>query len=358
MNVNNRKTRLLGMTLDELKEVAVGVGLPSYAARQLADWLYKKKVTSIGEMTNLAKTKRALLEASYEVGALPPGREMKSIDGTVKYLFRIPPDYAVETVYIPEKERATLCVSSQVGCRMNCLFCMTGKQGFSANLTAGDIINQIQSVPVLEQFTNVVFMGMGEPFDNTDELFNALNIMTSDYGYGWSPKRITVSTIGIMEGLRRFLDESTCHLAVSLHSPYSDERRSLMPIEKAYPAAEIIRLLKQYDFSHQRRVSFEYILFENRNDSPTHAEALARMLRGLECRVNLIRFHTIPGTSLESSSQSRMEQFRDALNMRGITCTIRTSRGEDILAACGMLSTTEKNTPEKSSLYPHKELYL
>ncbi|MDR1406579.1 MAG: 23S rRNA (adenine(2503)-C(2))-methyltransferase RlmN [Tannerella sp.] len=347
MDTDNHKTRLLGMTLDELKDTVAGAGLPAYTALQIADWLYRKKVTAIDEMSNLSKAGRAVLKASYEVGAQPPAREMKSIDGTVKYLFRTSPDHAVETVYIPDKDRSTLCVSSQVGCRMNCLFCMTGKQGFAANLTAGEIINQIQSVPMSEQLTNIVFMGMGEPFDNTDELFKALKIMTSGYGYGWSPKRITVSTVGIMKGLRRFLEESACHLAISLHSPYSDERQLLMPAEKAFPAAEIIRLLKQYDFSHQRRVSFEYILFKNRNDSPSHVEALARLLRGLDCRVNLIRFHSMPGTPFESSAAQRMEQFRDALNMKGVVCTIRASRGEDILAACGMLSTAEKNTREK-----------
>jgi 23S rRNA (adenine2503-C2)-methyltransferase len=358
MDTDNRKIHLLGMTLDELKGVASDAGLPSYAALQLADWLYRKKVTSVDEMTNIAKGKRLLLNASYEVGALSPVHETKSADGTVKYLFRVSSDRTVETVYIPDNERSTLCVSSQVGCRMNCLFCMTGKQGFAADLTAGEIINQIRSVPEAEQLTHVVFMGMGEPFDNADELFKVLEIMTSDYGYGWSPKRITVSTVGIMKGLRRFLEESECHLAVSLHSPYPDERQSLVPAEKAYPAAEIIRLLKQYDFSHQRRVSFEYIMFEDKNDSPKHAEALARLLNGLECRVNLIRFHAIPGISLQSSSRQKMEQFRDALNARRIICTIRTSRGEDILAACGMLSTDKKNTSKKQSLFPYNEVYL
>ncbi|MDR2119656.1 MAG: 23S rRNA (adenine(2503)-C(2))-methyltransferase RlmN [Tannerella sp.] len=358
MNADNRKIRLLGMTLNELKEVAAGAGLPPYAARQIADWLYKKKVTSVDEMTNIAKDKRVLLDTSYETGALQPIRKMKSADGTIKYLFRVSSGRSVETVYIPDKGRATLCVSSQVGCRMNCFFCMTGKQGFSANLTANEIINQIRSVPEAEQLTNIVFMGMGEPFDNTDELFKALEILTSDYGYGWSPKRITVSTVGIIKGLHRYLKESACHLAISLHSPYPDERQSLIPVEKAYPATKIVQLLKQYDFSHQRRVSFEYIMFENKNDSPKHAEALVCLLNGLECRVNLIRFHAIPGIPLKSSSIQKMEQFRDILNFKHITCTIRASRGEDILAACGMLSTTEKNTSKKQSLFPYNEVYL
>ena len=246
------KRQLLGMTLDELKEVAAQVGLPGYAAKQMTDWLYKKKVTSIAEMTNIAVAKRTLLEESFEVGALPPVDCMKSVDGTIKYLFAAGNGNFVEAVYIPTDDRATLCVSSQVGCKMNCLFCMTGKQGFTANLTANQILNQIQSVPESESLTNLVFMGMGEPLDNVDELFKVLEILTSTYGYGWSPKRITVSTIGVAKGLKRFLEESDCHLAVSLHSPFHEERLSLMPVEKAYPAQGVIDLIRQYDFSHQR----------------------------------------------------------------------------------------------------------
>ncbi|MDR3260804.1 MAG: 23S rRNA (adenine(2503)-C(2))-methyltransferase RlmN [Tannerella sp.] len=332
------KIPLLGMTLEELKVVAAQAGLPAYAAGQLADWLYRKKVATIAEMTNIAAAKRAVLEATYEVGACPPVEEMKSADGTVKYLFPVAAGRSVETVFIPADERATLCVSSQVGCKMNCLFCMTGKQGFAAHLTAHEIVNQIHSAPESDRLTNVVFMGMGEPFDNTDALFKALEILTAPYGYGWSPKRITVSTAGILKGLQRFLEESACHLAISLHSPYPEERLSLMPVEKACPEAEVIRLIKAYDFAHQRRVSFEYILFEKKNDSVQHAVALARLLKGIPCRVNLIRFHAIPGVPLQSSDPKQMELFRDTLNAKGVICTIRASRGEDILAACGMLS--------------------
>ena len=267
---------------------------------------------------------------------------MKSEDGTIKYLFPAGPGNFVESVFIPTEDRATLCVSSQVGCKMNCLFCMTGKQGFTKNLTANEILNQIQSLPETEQLTNVVFMGMGEPLDNVNELFKVLEILTASYGYGWSPKRITVSTIGVAKGLKRFLDESECHLAVSLHSPYPDERLSLMPIEKAFPARSIIETIKQYDFTHQRRVSFEYIVFKDLNDNLQHAKALICLLNGIPCRVNLIRFHAIPDVSLQSSDIKKMEAFRDALNEAGIVCTIRASRGEDIFAACGMLSTAKK----------------
>jgi len=329
------------MTLEELKVVAAKASLPQYAAKQMADWLYKKRISSVSEMTNISVVKRNVLEDMYEVGAITPVYSQRSIDGTIKYLYEVGGKSFVETVYIPTSDRATLCVSSQVGCKMNCLFCMTGKQGFAGNLTANEILNQIRSVPEFDSLSNIVFMGMGEPLDNTDELFKVLEILTSSYGYGWSPKRITVSTIGLKKGLTRFLDESECHLAISLHSPFSEERLRLMPVEKAYPANEIIDLVKQYDFAHQRRVSFEYIVFKDLNDTPQHADALAALLRDIPCRVNLIRFHTIPGVDLQSPDMQRMEEFRARLNTHGIICTIRTSRGEDIFAACGMLSTVK-----------------
>ncbi|MDR3140276.1 MAG: 23S rRNA (adenine(2503)-C(2))-methyltransferase RlmN [Tannerellaceae bacterium] len=336
------KKRLLGMTLEELKKVSEKVGLPSYAAKQIADWLYKKRITVIADMTNLAASKRALLEEHFEIGAIPPAETLASADGTIKYLYPVSGGSFVEAVYIPTEEHATLCISSQIGCKMSCIFCMTGKQGFTANLTANEILNQIQSLPEAGTLTNIVFMGMGEPLDNTDEVLKALEILTSPYGYGWSPKRITVSTIGA-KGLKRFLNESNCHLAISLHAVNPEERFSIMPAEKAFPANQIFTLLKEYDFSHQRRVSFEYIVFKDFNDSPQHAIALADLLKNIPCRVNLIRFHAIPDTPLESADLRQMAKFRDLLNNRGITATIRASRGEDIFAACGMLSTGKNN---------------
>ena len=225
---------------------------------------------------------------------------------------------------------------------MNCSFCMTGRQGFNGNLTSSDILNQIQAIPEFDSLTNIVFMGMGEPLDNVDELFKALEILTSSYGYGWSPKRITVSTIGVAKGLERFLAESDCHLAVSMHTPFPSERLSIMPVEKAFPIKEVIDKIKQYDFTHQRRVSFEYIMFDGLNDDLKHAEGVAKLVAGLSCRINLIRFHAIPDSPLKSSNTANMNAFRDALTKKGIVCTIRSSRGEDIFAACGMLSTAKK----------------
>lgn len=344
MNMTEMKNPLIGMTLAELQQVIKHLGMPRFAAKQIAAWLYGKKVTTIDEMTNLSLKHRESLKAEYEVGTFAPVEAVRSVDGTVKYLFQVADDSFVEAVYIPSEdgERATLCVSSQVGCKMNCKFCMTGKQGFNGNLTAGQIINQIISIPERDTLTNVVMMGMGEPFDNIDNVLKALEILTADYGYAWSPKRITVSSVGLRQGLERFLNESECHLAISLHSPIPAQRKELMPAERAFSITEMTEMLRAYDFSHQRRLSFEYIMFKGVNDSLLYAKELARLLRGLECRINLIRFHAIPGVDLEGTEMEGMVAFRDYLTKHGVFTTIRASRGEDIFAACGMLSTAKK----------------
>ena len=316
--------------------------MPGFAAKQIASWLYGKKVASIDEMTNLSLKHRDLLKDIYEVGGEAPVDAMRSVDGTVKYLYRVGEGHYVEAVYIPEEDRATLCVSSQVGCKMNCKFCMTGKQGFTGNLTAGQIINQINSLPERDKLTNVVMMGMGEPLDNLDEVLKALEVMTASYGYGWSPKRVTLSSVGLRKGLQRFVEESDCHLAISLHSPVPQQRRELMPAEKAFSITEIVELLRNYDFSKQRRLSFEYIVFKGVNDSLLYAKELLKLLRGLDCRINLIRFHAIPGVDLEGADMETMTALRDYLTSHGLFTTIRASRGEDIFAACGMLSTAKQ----------------
>ena len=336
------KTALLGRTLDEIQQIVRNLGMPKFAAKQITSWLYDKKVETIDEMTNLSLKHREALKEGYEVGASAPVEEMRSVDGTVKYLFRTPAHNFIEAVYIPDEDRATLCVSSQVGCKMNCKFCMTGKQGFTANLSAHQILNQIYSIPEREKLTNLVFMGMGEPFDNLDEVLKVLEILTSEYGYGWSPKRITVSSVGLKKGLERFLNESDCHLAISMHTPIPSQRRDLMPAEKAFSITEIIDILHNYDFSKQRRLSFEYIVFKGVNDSLIYAKEIVKLLRGIECRVNLIRFHAIPNVDLEGVDMETMVAFRDYLTQHGVFATIRASRGEDIFAACGMLSTAKQ----------------
>jgi len=333
------KKSLLGQTLSEIEMLTGELGMPSFAGRQITDWLYKKQVRTIDAMTNLPLKARERLNENYTIGRSDYSQVQNSADGVRKYLFSVAENKCVETVYIPDKERATICISSQVGCKMNCLFCMTGKQKFSSQLSSSEIMNQILSLPESAELTNYVFMGMGEPLDNEQELFKTLEILTADYGLALSPKRITVSTIGILPDLKRLLEETTCHVAISLHSPYHEERLSWMPVEKAFPAEIIIELIKQYDFSHQRRISFEYILFGGLNDDRRHARDLERLLSGIPCRVNLIKYHPIPGVNLPETVVENMIPFRDYLSSHGIISTIRASRGEDILAACGMLST-------------------
>lgn len=331
-------TPLAGMTLTRLREVVTGLGMPQYTATQLAQWIYGKRATSLDEITNLSAAHRRQIERRYSVGLYPPSQEIRGADGTVKYLFDAGDGMGVESVYIPDGDRATLCVSSQKGCKMGCSFCMTGRQGFHGNLTARQIINQVLSVPRSDTLTNVVFMGMGEPLDNLEPLLDTIQILTAPWGLAWSPKRVTVSTIGKIKELKRLLDQTSAHVAISVHSPFHDERAQLMPVERAFPAQEVMRLLRGYDFAHQRRLSVEYIMWEGLNDDERHAEGLAKLIRGTSARVNLIRFHTIPGSTLRSSNERNMVAFRDYLNRHGVVCTIRRSRGEDIFAACGMLA--------------------
>ena len=348
------KIKLLGKNLDELKKLVTEEGLPGFTAKQIAQWLYVKKVRTIDEMTNLSKAARAALSQKYEVGVTPYSGLQISTDGTKKYLFpvkcthrrglnlRVAEDEleagAVEAVMIPDDDRATLCVSSQSGCRMGCKFCMTGRQGFHGHMSAADIISQFIAVDESDRLTNAVFMGMGEPLDNYDNVMRAIEILTADWGFAWSPKRITVSTIGVIPNLKRYLEECKCHLAVSLHDPFAPERLSVMPVQGAWPIQEVIDLIKQYDFTGQRRVSFEYTMFAGFNDTKAHADALIRMLKGLECRMNLIRFHKIPDFPYETSPDVIIENFKTRLNNSGLMTTVRASRGEDILAACGMLA--------------------
>ena len=385
---------LLGKTLDELKEIALELSLPAFTAEQIADWLYKKRVTSIDKMTNLSKSARERLSKEFVIGIDQTLQVVTSQDGTKKYLFK-PQSAAeqqstagqqstaerqstagrqsaaerqstaeqqgcasgsIESVIIPDNERKTICVSSQVGCKMACTFCMTGRQGFHGNLSVASILSQFIAVEESQELTNAVFMGMGEPLDNLENVMRAIEVLTADWGFAWSPKRITLSTIGVtrqlggrgivwkgveyknVNPLKFFLDNCKVHLAVSLHNPFYEERLALMPAERTFPLEKSLKLIKEYDFTGQRRVSFEYTMFNKVNDSKRHADRLAQLLRGLECRVNLIRFHSIPDSPLESSPMQVIEHFRERLQASGITATIRASRGEDILAACGMLS--------------------
>ena len=373
-----QKTPLLGMTPEELKGVAAEVGMPAYAAKQMAQWLYQKGVASIDEMTNLSKPARERLSERYEIGRMAPLAEQHSKDGTAKYLFPTREGGRVETVFIPDDDRGTICVSCQVGCKMACRFCATGQQGFQGQLSAADILNQIYSLPERDRLTNIVFMGQGEPMDNLDAVLRTTQLLMADYGWAWSPRRITVSTVGLRKGLKRFLDESPCHLAISLHNPFPEERAAIIPAERSYSLTEMLDLLRQYDWTGQRRLSFEYTVFGGLNDSNRHARELVRLLQGLECRVNMIRWHRIAplpasprggdgasgrqeetqvpprgdlegGLSFHEANETRMAAFRDYLTHRGIRCTIRASRGQDIDAACGLLNTKTPRSAQRDA---------
>lgn len=344
MAVNEKPVVLLGMDLEELKSVAISGGMPAFTGKQIAEWIYKKRVTSFEKMNNISKKNREWLEENCRIGREDPSAKHVSADGTVKYLFNAGQGRKIESVMIPDRDRATLCVSSQIGCRMNCYFCATGRGGFSGNLTAAQILNQILTVAseinsdTEDDLSNIVFMGMGEPLDNFPEVKKVINILTASWGLAWSPKRITVSTVGKLPQLKELLDETKVHVAVSLHLPNASLRSQMMPAQKAFPITSIIKVLKSYDFSHQRRLSFEYIMWKGVNDDIESAKALVALISGLDCRVNLIRFHKIPGVDLQPATEERMIMFRNFLNSHGIISTIRASRGEDIMAACGMLA--------------------
>ena len=333
------KELLYGRNPEQLAALCSELGLPRFAARQIARWLYVRHTEDPLRMTDLPKGARELLSARFAPALHAPERVATSHDGTKKYLFRTLAGHYIESAYIPDGERATLCVSSQAGCRMGCRFCATGRQGLQESLPAAEILNQIVSLPERDRLTNLVFMGMGEPLDNVDNVLQALEILTAEWGFGWSPTRITLSTAGVVPQLRRLLDASKVHLAVSLHNPFHEERMQIMPVERAWPVAEVVETLREYDFTHQRRVSFEYIVMSGLNDTPRHIRGLLRLLNGIRCRINLIRFHRIPDSPYFSPDDEAMLRFRDELTARGIQTTIRASRGEDIQAACGLLST-------------------
>ena len=341
-----RHEYLYGQTLPQLEALCNRLEMPRFAAKQIARWLYDKHATTIEAMSDLSARHRALLAETYEVGLTAPEKVSISTDGTKKYLYRTSQNHFIESAFIPDGDRATLCTTTQAVCRMGCRFCATGRQGLQHSLSTNEILNQIGSLPERERLTNVVFMGMGEPLDNLDSLLPALEVLTSAWGYGWSPTRITVSTAGVASRLERFLEATQVHLAVSLHNPFPHERAEIMPVEKAWPIREVVEILRRYDFTHQRRVSFEYIVMSGLNDSPRHIRELCRLLDGIKCRINLIRFHKIPGSPYFSPDDRAMIAFRGALTAKGIHTTIRTSRGEDIQAACGLLSTAQNEAAQ------------
>ena len=341
---------LFGQTLDELRTVAQACGQKPFVGAQLARWLYQRRASSFAEMSDLSQAFRRRLEDEFSLGLTPPSKLDASIDGTKKYLFPAAGRY-VEAAYIPDQDRKTLCLSSQVGCKMGCLFCMTGKQGFQAHLSVNEILNQVRSLPEGQELTNVVYMGMGEPLDNLENTLNSLEILTAEWGLGFGVQRVTVSSIGLLPALETFFARTKVRFALSLHNPFEDERRQLLPIQNVHALSEILAFLKLAQKTDARRLSIEYIAFAGVNDTPRHMKELVRILHGLKIRVNLIRFHPIPGTPLTGSEEQTLVRMRDALAEKGIPATIRRSRGQDIYAACGLLSTKALLKPNLDSDY-------
>ncbi|MFR9650792.1 MAG: 23S rRNA (adenine(2503)-C(2))-methyltransferase RlmN [Rikenellaceae bacterium] len=339
MDNSGRIKWLLGLKSSEIEDLCLSLGMARFRAKQICEWIYKKRVVTIDEMSNLPKGDRELLSRDYIVGRSLPVTERVSGDGTKKYLFKTSQGAFIESVFIPDGERGTLCISSQAGCRMGCDFCATARQGLQHSLSGGEILNQILSLPEYDRLTNIVLMGMGEPLDNMDSVLSALEVVTAKWGLAWSPRRVTLSTAGVGSQIKRLVEQCDVDIAISLHNPFSDERAAIMPIERAYPIADIIEVLKGYDFSGQRRLSFEYILMSGRNNHPRHIRELARLLNGLKCRINIIKFHRIEGSEYYSPDDEKIVRFRNELTAKGIHTTIRRSRGEDIEAACGLLST-------------------
>jgi 23S rRNA (adenine2503-C2)-methyltransferase len=361
---------LLGKSVEEIRQlltkIDAAVKLPSYLAKQIAEWIYRKHAVSFDEMTNISAANRVLLKEYFSIGITAPSITRISKDGTQKFLFS-----DVEAVLIPDGERLTLCVSSQAGCKMNCTFCATGKMGFGRNLSAAEILNQYAfltsstnsgekatgSSSITESgnmatnnesiktgngthiITNIVFMGMGEPLDNLSEVLTALHTLTADWGFALSPRRITVSTVGIIPALQQIIEQTQCHIAISLHNPYHEQRLMLVPVEKTYTLEDVLALLSRYDWAHQRKLSFEYFMLGGLNDSLLHAKTLVRLVRDLPCHINLIPYHSHSNLKFTSSPRKNIEAFQNILTEKNITCTLRTSRGQDIEAACGLLAT-------------------
>lgn len=337
----SNKENLTGKSLDELNEFVLSLNMPKFRGKQIADWIYKKYAKDIDSFTNFSKKDREKLNEYAYVGRIETSKVAESADGTKKYLYTIDCWKSIEVAYIPDDKRYTLCISSQVGCRMGCKFCMTEKQSLQRSLTVFEIVNQIISLPERDRITNIVLMGMGEPLDNYSEVVKALDIITASWGLSISPHKITLSTIGLIPKLKQFLEERKCNLALSVHNPISSERESFMPVERAYKLKDVIDVIREFDMPKNRKFSVEYILFKELNDSLRHIKALVKLLHGVRVKVNIIPYHAIPGEDFTGVDMERMIWFRDELKKRGIQTTIRKSRGQDIDAACGLLSTKE-----------------
>ena len=343
------RTNLLGMPHAALVEYFTALGEKPFRAVQIMRWVYQRGVTEFAEMTDLSVALRERLSEIAEVRAPEIITEQHSADGTRKWLLRMDAGNAIETVFIPEDDRGTLCISSQVGCALDCAFCSTAQQGFNRNLTAAEILGQLflaarelghKRAEDQRAITNVVFMGMGEPLTNFDNVVSAIRVMLDDNAYGLSKRRVTLSTAGVVPALRRLAEACDVALAVSLHAPNDPLRDQLVPINKKYPIAELLDACRQYvaQQPHQMHVTWEYVMLDGVNDSDEHAYELGRLLHGIPSKINLIPFNPFPMTRFKRSPQARINRFRDLMMAQGYTAITRRTRGDDIDAACGQLA--------------------
>lgn len=337
---------LFGQTLGTLTKLATAAGEPAYRAKQAATWLYHQHVSEIDEMRNLPAALRAEWTAEHEITLPQITPAGTSTDGTRKYTWDAFGGDIFESALIPETDRLTLCVSSQAGCRIGCRFCLTARKGLRQNLSSAEILGQYRSLPERDRVTNIVFMGMGEPLDNTDAVLESVEVLTSDWGYGFSPRRITVSSVGILPDLERLLDETDVNVAISMHTARREERLPLVPSENRYPIASIVDLLRHraelamppFTGTGRRRLSFEITMLADTTDRPDQARAIRDLIQGIPARVNLIPWNPFPGTSFRPSARERIAEFQQILKRAGIMTTVRESRGQDIGAACGLLA--------------------
>lgn len=332
------KKNLLGLTALEIYDLIRDEGFEYRHAVAITNSIYKKRISDLSLVAGIPKKLSSFLARDTEISFYEPSAREVSVDSTEKCLFRNREGNYFETVYLPEKKRNTVCVSTQSGCRMGCPFCATAGYGFHGNLDAGDMINQVLCLPYSERVTHVVFMGMGEPLDNLGNLLRACEILTAEWGLAISPRNITVSSVGITPAVSDFLGRSGCNFTISLYSPFPDERVKVVPAEKRYPVKSIIDIMKSFPVRKKRRLSVAYIMIRDINDTDRHLEALIELLQGSGIRVNLLPYHPLDDSGSASSDEGRMTRFRHNLMLSGISASVRKSRGADISAACGLLA--------------------
>lgn len=339
--IENKKVDIKNLTLDELEELVAFLGEKRYRARQVMEWVYHHHATSLEEMTNLPKGFRSSLENVSYLSNIKLKKVKTSSDGTDKFLFELQDGNCVESVLIPEKKHRTICISTQVGCALGCKFCLSGKNGLIRNLNTSEIVNQICAIKnefLSENETlNIVFMGMGEPLANYENILKALQILTSPFGFDFSHRRITVSTAGLIPEIKRLGQELPVNLAISLNAPNNSLRSFLMPINKKYPLKKLLEVASKTPLPSRKRITFEYIIIKDINDSPEDAENLARLLRGIRCKINLIPFNEHKEVEFKRPDDKAVEQFRQSLSAKHFSVMVRKSKGNDILAACGQL---------------------